>query len=322
MTVSTRFPYRAALCACALPLAITLAVTLTISTSGCVLQGAPPLDTSILIPGNGVTIYAAGDIAECKKTKPADTAAAQTAALIDAALGADRDAAVLGLGDNVYPAGSSLDFRDCYAPTWGRFKTRTHPAPGNHEYYTAGAAGYFDYFGAAAGPEQRGYYSFDLGQWHVLSLNSNLKAEQHQAQLAWLKADLAQHKTRCALAYWHHPLYSSGGHGNNEHMRDVWQVLQGADVEVVLVGHDHDYERFAPQDDQGRRDDMHGIREIVVGTGGAELESFLLPRFNREAANDATHGVLKMVLKPSGYEWEFLPVGGGRFTDRGAAFCH
>ena len=322
MTVSTRFPYRAALFAYALPLALTLAITLTLGTAGCVLQSAPPADTSILIPGNGVTIYAAGDIAECKKTKPADTGAAQTAALINAALGADQDAAILSMGDNVYPAGSAPEFRDCYAPTWGSFKARTYPAPGNHEYYTAGATGYFDYFGAAAGPGQRGYYSFDLGQWHLLSLNSNLKAEQHQAQLAWLKADLAQHKTRCALAYWHHPLYSSGGHGNNDHMRDVWQVLQAADVEVVLAGHDHDYERFAPQDDQGQRDDTHGIREIVVGTGGAELEGFLLPRFHREAANDATHGVLKMILKPSGYEWEFLPVGGGRFTDRGAALCH
>ena len=314
MTVSTNsLFYRAVFFACALPLAIGI--------TGCVMQHAPA-DTSVLIPGHGVTIFAAGDIADCRKVHPAETGAAKTAALIDAALSKDQGAAVLTLGDNVYQVGSEQEYSDCYTPTWGRFKTRTYPTPGNHEYYTAGAAGYFAYFGAVAGPEQRGYFSFDLGQWHLLSLNSNLKDEQHQAQLTWLKADLAQHKTRCTLAYWHHPLYSSGGHGDNDQMRDVWRVLEGADVEVVLSGHDHDYERFAPQDSMGQRDDAHGIREIVVGTGGAELDSFLLTRSNREAANPATHGVLKMVLKESGYEWEFLPVGGGRFTDRGAAFCH
>ncbi len=315
MTISNKpVFYHAALSACALVLAI--------GTAGCVMQSAAPADTPVLIPGQGVTIFAAGDIADCQNISPADSGAARTAALIDAGLGQDRDAAVLTLGDNAYPIGAPLEFSDCYAPTWGRFKTRTYPAPGNHDYYTAGTTGYFGYFGAAAGPAGRGYFSFDLGRWHLLSLNSNLKADQHQAQLAWLKADLAQHRTRCALAYWHHPLYSSGGHGDNQHMRDVWQVLQGAGVDVVLAGHDHDYERFAPQDSHGKRDDAHGIREFVVGTGGAALDHFAQLRPNRESAADTTHGVLKMVLKPSGYEWQFLPAAGGRYTDRGAASCH
>lgn len=315
MTISTNSFYRAALFACALPLAIGI--------TGCVsTRSMMQTDTSIAIPGQGVTIYAAGDIADCKNISPADTGAAKTAALIDAALTKDQEAAALTLGDNVYVVGAPLEFSDCYAPTWGRFKTRTYPAPGNHDYYTSAAAGYFGYFGAAAGPEQRGYFSFDLGKWHLVSLNSNLMAEQHQAQLAWLKADLAEHKTRCALAYWHHPLYSSGNHGNNGHMRDVWQVLESADVDVVLAGHDHHYERFAPQDSQGLRDDAHGIREFVAGTGGAELDKFEQIKPNREAADYSTHGVLKMVLKESGYEWEFLPVPGGRYSDRGAAFCH
>lgn len=269
-----------------------------------------------------ITIYAAGDIADCKKKQPADSAAAKTAALIAAGLAADKNAAVLTLGDNTYPVGRPLEFTNCYEPTWGQFKARTYPSPGNHDYYTPAAIGYYGYFGDLAGPAQRGYYSFDLGKWHLIALNSNLKKDEYQVQLDWLKADLKQHNTRCTLAYWHHPLYSSGGHGNSIHMEPVWKALDAANADVVLVSHDHNYERFAPQDGSGQRDDARGMLQIVVGTGGARLTSLHTRKANSEVGDNSTHGVLKMVLKETSYEWEFLSVAVGSFTDRGTAQCH
>lgn len=299
-----------------------LALLLPLALAGCV---APMQNNSAqtAIPGSGVTVYAAGDIADCRQVKPAASGAARTAGLIMAGLAKDSEAAVLTLGDNTYPAGSPIDFADCYEPTWGQFKGRTYPSPGNHDYYTPAATGYYGYFGSSAGPAQRGYYSFELGKWHVISLNSNLKATaDHQAQLAWLKSDLDLHKTPCTLAYWHHPRYSSGGHGNNPHMQDVWQTLVSAGADVVLVSHDHDYERFAPQDENGQRDDVRGIRQFVIGTGGAKLTSFFLEKANSETGYNSTHGVLKLSLKETGYEWEFVTVAPNGFADRGAALCH
>lgn len=280
-------------------------------------QNAAPV-----LAGNGITIYAAGDIADCRRSKPEQSGAGKTASLIAPALEKDPSAAVLSLGDHTYPSGLPAEFTECYEPTWGRFKARTYPAPGNHEYYTPAAIGYYTYFGNIAGPARRGYFSFELGVWHVVSLNSNLRSEDHQKQLDWLKADLARHPAHCTLAYWHHPRFSSGGHGNNEFMQDVWQALYAANVDVVLVSHDHDYERFAPQDSEGRRDSARGIREFVVGTGGAHLTPLGFRKSNSEISDNTTHGVLRMVLKDSGYEWSFLPVAGDGFTDRGAALCH
>lgn len=277
---------------------------------------------NIVVPGKAYTIYAAGDIADCRKHSPADTDAAKTAALIATGLASDKDSAVLMLGDATYPVGRMEEFTNCYEPTWGKFKARTYPAPGNHEYYTPGAIGYYAYFGEAARPEGRRYYSVELGKWHVISLNSNLTSDEHKAQLAWLNADLDQHKTLCTLAFWHHPAYSSGGHGNNENMIDAWRILHAAKADVVLAGHDHDYERFAPQDGEGQRDDAGGIREFVVGTGGAKLTSFGLRKSNSAVSSNTTHGVLRMALKDTGYEWEFLPAPGNGFSDRGAALCH
>ncbi|HEX2530336.1 MAG TPA: metallophosphoesterase [Burkholderiaceae bacterium] len=284
--------------------------------------GAQSGEPAIAVPGKGVTVYAAGDIADCKKVKAADSAAARTAALIAAGLRTERDAAVISIGDHTYPTGLTAEFADCYGPTWGRFKDRTYPTPGNHEYYTPSATGYYDYFGGIAGPDRRGYYSYDLGAWHIVSLNSNLKQPEHQQQLEWLKQDLAQHPTKCTLAYWHHPLFSSGGHGNNVRMKEAWQILNAAHADVILAGHDHDYERFAPQDSEGRRDDARGMREFVVGTGGARLTPLRFRQAHSEISDNATFGVLRMVLKETGYEWEFLPVASGEFTDRGAALCH
>jgi hypothetical protein len=274
------------------------------------------------LTGNGIMLYAAGDIADCRYLPPGSNGAAQTAGLIEAELAKNKDAVILTLGDNTYPVGLPAEFINCYQPSWGRFKARTYPSPGNHDYYTKAASGYYDYFGAAAGPAGRGYYSVDLGKWHVISLNSNLKDAEQTAQLAWLKTDLDRHKTLCTLAYWHHPVFSSGGHGNSERMGEAWKMLVAANADLVLVGHDHDYERFAPQDGNGVTDDARGIRQFVVGTGGAELASLRLRKPNSEASDSSTHGILKLVLRDTGYEWQFLPVPEGGFTDSGTALCH
>jgi 3',5'-cyclic AMP phosphodiesterase CpdA len=272
----------------------------------------------------GITVYAAGDIARCAYPDPAYSVAADTAATVAAGLAQDPRAVVLALGDLTYPRGAAKEFTDCYAPTWGRFKNRTWPAPGNHEYYTPGAKPYFAYWGARAG---RGYYSFELGTWHIISLDSNLAPAAHAAQLDWLRADLAAHPARCTLAYWHHPLYSSGGHGSVPKMRDAWKLLYDAGAELVLSGHDHDYERFAPQDADGRLDPARGIRQFVVGTGGAYPTPFLLTVAHSEVRDSNRTGVLRLRLYAGGYGWEFvestrLSSFGIAPPDRGSAACH
>lgn len=283
----------------------------------CALCGAAAADAPY-------TVYAAGDIAYCDKTTPALSGAADTADLIEAALARDPRAAVLILGDNVYQRGSAREYADCYAPTWGRFKARTYPSPGNREYATRGASGYFGYFGSAA---ERGYYSVQLGAWRVFSLDSNLKGAAQAAQLAWLEQELAAGTERCTLAYWHHPLYSSGGHGSIPVMRAAWQLLHRAGAEIVLSGHDHDYERFAPQDADGALDQEGGVRQFVVGTGGAFPTPFLWPVKHSEMRDNSRIGVLKLVLADDGYEWEFLEATHhgfpyGQRADRGKGQCH
>jgi hypothetical protein len=262
-------------------------------------------------------LLAAGDIASCQSS--GDEA---TAEIIRALSGT-----VATLGDNVYERGSGAEFKNCFDPSWGAFKDRIHPAPGNHEYSTPGAQGYFNYFGAAAGKIGQGYYSYDLGAWHVIVLNSQCwdvggcGVEAPQSQ--WLKADLAAHPTPCTLAYWHTPRFSSGAHGDSILIQAFWDLLYAGGADVVLNGHDHDYERFAPQDPQGQADPARGIREFVVGTGGRSRYPFLLgPQANTEARNDATYGVLKLTLHPAGYDFEFLPVAGKTFTDSGSGACH
>jgi hypothetical protein len=274
--------------------------------------------------GSGITVYAAGDIARCAYKDPAYSGAADTARTVATGLAADPAAVVLMLGDATYPYGKAKEFTDCYGPTWGKFKDRTWPAPGNHEYYTPKAAPYFAYFGERAG---RGYYSLDLGGWHIVSLDSNLAPIEHAAQIEWLRADLAAHPARCTLAYWHHPLYSSGGHGSIPKMRDAWRLLQEAGAELVLSGHDHDYERFAPQDANNHLDKEGGMRQFVVGTGGAYPTPFLLTVKNSEMRDSGRTGVLKLRLLDGRYEWEFLES--ARLTplglpepDRGADTCH
>ncbi len=274
-----------------------------------------------------VTIYAAGDIADCRHRPPAWSGAAATAELVAAALARAPDGTVLTLGDATYPRGAAAEFSDCYAPTWGRFKQATRPAPGNHEYASAGAAPYFDYFGAAAAPARGGYYSFELGAWHLVALNSMLTAQARTRQLEWLRADLAAHRQRCTLAYWHHPLYSSGGHAPDARMRAAWQVLYEAGADVVLSGHDHDYERFAPQDANGRVDTARGLRQFVVGTGGAYATPFVRALANSEARDSARSGVLRLQLGQDGYAWDFMEASydgfpNGAPPDHGQARCH
>lgn len=275
--------------------------------------------------GKPVTVYAAGDIADCRYRAPQDSGAAATAMLVRAGLAADPGAMALTLGDHTYPVGLPAEFNDCYHSTWGQFRERTLPVPGNHEYYTAGAPGYYAYFGARAAQEQGGYYSVQLGKWHVIGLNSTLSGAAAEAQLAWVRNELARQAGPCTLAMLHHPRYSSGGHASNPAMDPLWQALVAGGVELLLSAHDHNYERFAPQDAAGRRDDAFGMRQFVVGTGGAMLTPVRLARANSELKDNSVHGVLRLDLFDIGYTWEFLPVASEAsppFTDRGASNCH
>jgi 3',5'-cyclic AMP phosphodiesterase CpdA len=265
--------------------------------------------------GTDPILVGAGDIVTCGGRGEA------TAKLLDKIPGT-----VFTLGDNVYPDGTTAQFRDCYARSWGRHTARTRPAAGNHDYHTAGAAGYFTYFGAAAGDPRKGYYSYALGAWHIVVLNSNCAAVGGCAagspQVKWLQADLAAHPARCTLAMAHHPRFSSGNHGSIKGMHDLWQTLYDAGVDVFLAGHDHSYERFAPQDPQGRADAKRGIREFVVGTGGRGLDTGTTRAANSQVFDAKTHGVLKLTLHPTSYEWQFVPVAGQTFTDAGSGACH
>jgi acid phosphatase type 7 len=263
-------------------------------------------------------LVGAGDIASCDDL----SGAYATAKLIDKIPGT-----VFAAGDLAYPDGSDENFASCYAPTWGRFKDRTRPAPGNHEYHSDGASGYTRYF-PEAGDSKQGYYSYDLGTWHILALNSECSdvggCDAASPQGKWLKQDLEQHKGGCTLAYFHKPLFSSGGaHGNDPLMKPLWDAFYHAGVDVVINGHDHDYERFAPQDPNGKLDADHGIREFVVGSGGKNSHRKMGPaKSNSESRNDDTFGVLKLTLHAKSYDWQFVPEAGRTFADSGTGNCH
>jgi acid phosphatase type 7 len=228
--------------------------------------------------------------------------------------------AVLPLGDNQYENGDHAKYRKSYAPSWGAHKGITRPVPGNHEYLTSGAKGYFDYFGAVAGERGKGYYSFDLGAWHLIALNSEIDADAGSAQERWLRADLAGTRKSCILAYWHKPRFSSGVHGNDADFDAFWRALYAARADVVLTGHDHDYERFGLQNPDARADPK-GIRAFVVGTGGRSLRDFSSPEPNSQVRNSEAFGVLRMTLHPGSYDWKFVSEKGS-FTDSGKTDCH
>jgi hypothetical protein len=279
------------------------------------------------VPADPV-IGAAGDIA-CDPGDPAvhgrTTTRCQMKATSDLLLSL-KPAAVLALGDLQYEDGALTKFRQSYGPTWGRLKSITRPAVGNHEYMTRRAWGYYAYFGRVAGAPWRGYYSFDLGAWHLIALNSNCEfvggCGAGSPQERWLRADLAAHPVQCTLAYWHHPRFSSGPHGSNAAFGAFWRALYEARAEIVLSGHDHSYERFVPQDPDGRADPARGIREFVVGTGGRSFYALKKPAANSAVFQAETFGVLALTLRPGRYEWTFVPAPGKPFADSGSGTCH
>ena len=268
--------------------------------------------SGIVVTASPAVLVGAGDIADC--TYNDDEA---TARLLDAISGV-----VFTAGDNAYPDGTLAEFTLCYQPGWGRHKDRTRPAPGNHDYRIPGAPSYYAYFGALAGDSGVGYFSYDVGGWHIISLNSNVAMGAGSPQEQWLRADLAAHPAPCTLAYWHHPRFSSGEHGSSTAPEPLWQALYDANADVVINGHDHTYERFAPQTPTGTLDTARGIREFVVGMGGASFYQVPVIRANSEVRNNTTHGVIKLTLRARSYDWEFVPVAGGTFRDSGSEKCH
>lgn len=255
----------------------------------------------------------AGDIALCS-----DPETIATSRLLDTI-----DGTIFTAGDNVQSYGAYSDYVNCYDPTWGRQKARTYPVSGNHDYRTAGAAGYYQYFGAAAGDPNKGYYSYDLGEWHMIALNSQIDVSAGSLQEQWLRADLAAHPATCTLAYWHKPRFSSGTrHGSDAAMGALWQTLYTYGADVVINGHEHIYERFAPQNPQGVVQPSRGIREFIIGTGGgAPNDAVGTPLASSEVINNDTYGVLKLTLYTTSYEWEFIPIAGQTFTDSGSSPC-
>ena len=269
-------------------------------------------------PSNDPVLVGAGDIASCSST--GDEA---TANLLDGIAGT-----VITLGDNAYDNGTAAEYTDCYGPSWGRHRARTKPSPGNHEYNTLNATGYYGYFGSAAGDPSKGYYSYDLGAWHIIVLNSNsscttISCAAGSAQETWLRADLAAHANVCTLAYWHHPRFNSGAsHGNNTAVAPFWNALYQYGADVILNGHEHVYERFAPQTPAAVADPAAGIRQFTVGTGGRSHYTFGTIQPNSEVRNGTTYGVLKLTLHATSYDWQFVPVAGATFTDSGTGNCH
>ena len=266
-------------------------LTLTVAVAGACSGPASPSDG-----GGPVAILAgAGDIGWCGSPGPGETGR-----LLDSIGGT-----VFTAGDNAYPSGTAADFQNCYDPGWGRHRPRTRPSAGNHDYDSPGAAPYFAYFGDRAGPAGVGYYSYRLGLWHIVVLNSNVSMAAGSPQDQWLREDLLANPTVCALAYWHHPRFSSALHGNDPRSYDAWQALRAAGVDVVVNGHDHVYERFAAQTPDGIPDSL-GIRQFTVGTGGAPLYTFGAALANSELRYNDQFGVLKLTLHSDRYEWEFI----------------
>jgi hypothetical protein len=263
-------------------------------------------------------LVGAGDIASC-----ASTGDEATANLLDMIGGT-----VFTLGDNAYDNGTATEFTDCYGPSWGQvgIKSRTRPTSGNHDYNTAGAAGYYGYFGAAAGDPTKGYYAYDAGAWRIYVLNSNctvVACAAGSTQEQWLRADLAANPHACVAAMWHHPRFSSGNtHGSSSTVQALYQALYDFNAELILAGHEHNYERFAPQTPTGALDNLRGIVEYVVGTGGRSHYGFGAPIPNSLVRDGVTSGVLRLALSANGWQFLFIPVAGQTFTDSGSGTCH
>ncbi len=277
-----------------------------------------PYVPPVIPPGTPVVLVGAGDIADCSNDN--DEATAQ---LLDSLVHDTLPVVVFTAGDNAYSSGTAAQFRDCYHPTWGRHKARTRPAPGNHDYRTSDASGYFGYFGGAAGDPSRGYYSYDAGDAHVIVLNSEADMDAGSAQEQWLRADLAANDEKCTVAIWHHPRFNSGSHhGNADGTAPLWDALYDGDADVVIAGHEHTYERFAPQTSAGVLDTARGLRSFVAGTGGKSHYDFGTPLATSEVRDATSYGVLKLTVDADSYAWEFVPVAGATFTDSGSTACH
>ena len=275
---------------------------------------------AVLFPATDVlaaepVLVGAGDIASCSRSQ--DEA---TAKLLDSIPGT-----VFTAGDNVYTRGSASEFTDCYGPTWGRHKSRTRPAPGDEDYETAGAGGSFGYFGSRAGPARRGYYSYSIGAWHAVVLDTDCAevggCGSTSPQATWLRSDLAAHPTACTIAIFHHPRFSSARSTPDGRSVTFWQILYSYGADIIVSGHRHHYERFAPQTPTGAAS-SYGIREFVVGTGGAGLVGFATVAPNSQVRNSSTYGVLKLTLHSSSYDFAFVPIAGRSFSDGGSASCH
>ena len=255
-------------------------------------------------------LLAAGDVGVCGAVAPVETGQ-----MLDG-----MEGTIVALGDLAYRHGTAQEFATCYDPVWGRHKARTRPSPGNHEYETPGALPYYDYFGTQAGPAGLGYYSFKSGDWLVLSLNSNLPIGGATAQAQWIRNELTTSTARCTLAFFHHPLFSSGPNGDNARLAGLWQMLYEQGVDVVLSAHEHLYERFAPMSPDGQRDAARGIRQFIVGTGGAGLYTVMRAHPQSEV-QVVLHGILKLTLNQASYAWEFRQPNGTR-ADSGSDVCH
>ena len=275
------------------------------------LPGTIPTPTPTPTPSVPRVFVGAGDIGWCGK------GAEPTARLIDGIPGE-----VFTAGDNAYMEGSLKNFMECYQPTWGRFFDRTRPTAGNHEYDTDNTArGYYTYFGVRANQATEGYYSYEVGDWHIIALNSALPGIGFGgAQLSWLQAELTTNKAKCTAAIWHHPLFSSGPNGPQRYAKAAWDLLYRFDADLIINGHDHLYERFAPQNPDGQRDPVRGIRQFTVGTGGAELYTFNPSPSPNSEVRISQWGVIRLTLSNTGYDWQFIPVGGG--GDSGHENCH
>jgi hypothetical protein len=286
-----------------------------------------------------VVIAAAGDISDPQIDNQGDTANLVLAGSYDA---------VLTLGDNQYEDGTYTDFNTYFGQTWGRFKSKIFPALGNHEYSTntpVAAGGYFDYFfgtpptnpniaDSGAADPARGYYSFDLGTWHIIALNTNIGAtadeacgkiacDEGSAQERWLKADLAAHTQRCTLAYWHQPRFTAGCHADDTDVQALWNDLYAANADVILNGHEHDYQRFVPMNPSGLADDRRGLVEFIVGTGGTRISCPTHTTTSTLAAHEnGTYGILRLTLRPASYDYRFVPVAGRSYSDTGSGRCH
>lgn len=279
----------------------------TAAPSATATRTATRTPTSAPTSSSSVVLVGAGDITSCSRSEDE-----QTAQLLDGIPGT-----VFTAGDNAYVDGTYTEYLNCYDPTWGRHKSRTKPSPGNHDYLTSGAAGYFQYFNNIPS-----YYAYDLGAWRIYSLNSEISVSSTSAQATWLQNDLAANPRQCVAAYWHKPRWSSGSnHGSNSGMQTIWQILYDAGAELVINGHEHQYERFAEMNASGAAVSQ-GLREIVAGTGGAGLYPFGTPLAASQVRNNTAYGVLKLTLRSTGYDWQFVPVAGSSFTDSGSSNCH